>query len=174
MRTKNSRRDPSTMMQLRFTAQCAKSQTQLEINMTVNPETVNSDSNSDNDEQHGQTQQGRGEVNQAEVTGQVPEGTGQAQDQGNTGATGGQEEHQNNGTAEEQQDQTSTHVDTEGQMQGAESLEERRTSNRNLLRRFLQEVDEDTQAAPSLRDRERHRRISRPFRLVPRDGGSDN
>ena len=45
--------------------------------MTANPETANSDSNSDNDEQHGQTQQGRGEVNQAGVTGQVPEGTGQ-------------------------------------------------------------------------------------------------
>ena len=129
--------------------------------MTVNPETVNSDSNSDNDEQHGQTQQGRGEVNQAEVTGQVPEGTGQAQDQGDTGATGGQEEHQNNGTTEGQQNQTTAQVNTEGQTQGAESLEERRSSNRNLLRRFLQEVDEDTQATPSLRDRERHRRISR-------------
>ena len=45
--------------------------------------------------------------------------------------------------------------------QTLESLEERRSSNRNLLRRFLQEVDEDTQATPSLRDREPHRRISR-------------
>ena len=64
--------------------------------MTVIPETASNSSNSDNDEEHGQTQQGRGEVNQAEVTGQVPEGTGQVQNQGNTGATGGQEEHQNN------------------------------------------------------------------------------
>ena len=89
--------------------------------------------------------------------GMEPEGTGQAQNQGNTGTTGGQEEHQNNGTAEGQQDQTTAQVNTEGQTQGAESLEERRSSNRNLLRRFLQEVDEDTQATPSLRDRERHR-----------------
>ena len=73
----------------------------------------------------------------------------------------GQEEHQNNGPAERQQDQTTAQVSAERQAQGAESLEERRSSNRNLLRRFLQEVDEDTQAAPSLRDRERHRRISR-------------
>ena len=74
----------------------------------------------------------------AEVTGQVPEGTEQVQNQGNTGATGGQEEHQNNGTTEGQQDQTTAQVNTEGQTQGAESLEERRSSNRNLLRRFLQ------------------------------------
>ena len=109
----------------------------------------------------GQTQQGRGEGDQAEVTGQVPEGTEQVQDQGNTGATDGQEEHQNNGPAERQQDQTTAQVNAEGQAQGVTSLEERRSSNRNLLRRFLQEVDEDTQATPSLRDRERHRRISR-------------
>ena len=79
----------------------------------------------------------------------------------NTGTTDGQEEHQNNGPTERQQDQTTAQVDAEGQAQGATSLEERRSSNRNLLRRFLQEVDEDTQATPSLRDRERHRRISR-------------
>ena len=74
----------------------------------------------------------------------VPEGTEQAQNQGDTGTTAGQEEHQNNGTTEGQQDQTTAQVNTEGQTQGAASLEERRSSNRNLLRRFLQEVDEDT------------------------------
>ena len=36
--------------------------------------------------------------------------------------------------------------------------------------RFLQEVDEDTQAAPSLRDRERHRCISRNTVPSLRDG----
>ena len=51
-------------------------------------------------------------------------GVEQTQDQGDTGTTGGQEEHQNNGTAEGQQDQTSTQVNTEGQAQGAASLEE--------------------------------------------------
>ena len=60
--------------------------------MTVIPENA---SDSDNDEVQGQTQQGRGEDNQAEVTGHVPEGTEQAQNQGNTGATDGQEKHQN-------------------------------------------------------------------------------
>ena len=70
--------------------------------MTVIPETANEDNN---DEEQGQTQHGRGEDGRAEVTGQVPEGTEQAQNQGNTGTTGGQEEHQNNGTTEGQQDQ---------------------------------------------------------------------
>ena len=72
--------------------------------MTAIPETANNDNNSDNDEEHGQTQQGQGEDNQAGVTGQAPEGTEQLQDQGNTGTTVGQEEHQNNGTTERQQD----------------------------------------------------------------------
>ena len=40
--------------------------------MTVIPENA---SDSDNDEVRGQIQQGRGEDDQAEVTGQVPEGT---------------------------------------------------------------------------------------------------
>ena len=53
--------------------------------MTVIPENA---SDSNNDEEQGQTQD-----NQAEVTGQVPEGTEQVQNQGNTGTTDGQEEH---------------------------------------------------------------------------------
>ena len=42
----------------------------------------------------------------------VPEGTEQAQNQGDTGTTAGQEEHQNNGTTEGQQDQTTAQVNT--------------------------------------------------------------
>ena len=72
--------------------------------MAVIPENA---SNSDNEEEEqGRNQQGQGEDNQAGVTGQAPEGTEQLQDQGNTGTTVGQEEHQNNGTTERQQDHT--------------------------------------------------------------------
>ena len=75
--------------------------------MTVIPETA---SDSDNEEEQGQNQQGQGEGSQAGVTRQVSEGTEQVQDQGNTGTTDGQEEHQNNGPTERQQDQTTAQV----------------------------------------------------------------
>ena len=64
--------------------------------------------------------------------GTTVEGVGQAPNQDNANATGGQMELQNNGPAEGPQDQTSTQVNTERQAQGAETLEERRASNVEL------------------------------------------
>ena len=65
--------------------------------MTVIPETMQ---NSDNEDQLGGV-----EENQARVTREEQEGVRQVQNQGSTGTTGGQEEHQNNGTAKGSQDQ---------------------------------------------------------------------
>ena len=107
--------------------------------MTVIPETTKEDNN---EEKQQQNQQGRVEENQAGVTGQVPKGVEQAQNQANAGATGGQMESQNNGTAEGLQEQALNVVDNERQAQGVQAHEERRAPNRSLLQRFLQEVKE--------------------------------